>query len=355
MRAMERRSPPHPSARVLFRCDASSALGLGHLSRSLVLAAALAQRGARCLFACRRLAPDLTSLPRDRGHELEILPGPTGDDLRLPESDLEATVRAAAALRADWAVVDSYGASSEYLEALSRSVRVCALDDLADRDLSTASLVVNPTPGAGGWPYRCRPEALLAGPTYALLAPVFARTRAAPREPREATSPHRVLVTLGGGDDGRATEIAAQQVLAAIPGAKVRAVLGPASQPAAQERVRRLAVETLGPATPEGMALRMSWADLAVATPSTTAWELSCVGVPSVLWVAADNQRRIAEFLRAQRLCAVVERPEDVAGAIRSGPFDAAGGARWRALCDGEGARRVAERMLLSAGSSEGA
>ena len=41
--------------KVLFRLDASDQIGMGHLSRCLVLADALQQEGAEITFACRQL------------------------------------------------------------------------------------------------------------------------------------------------------------------------------------------------------------------------------------------------------------------------------------------------------------
>ena len=60
---------------VVFRADASVALGSGHVMRCLALADALQLRAATCHFICREQTGHLLELIRQRGHRVHALPG----------------------------------------------------------------------------------------------------------------------------------------------------------------------------------------------------------------------------------------------------------------------------------------
>ncbi|MEB3735155.1 glycosyltransferase [Halopseudomonas pachastrellae] len=103
------------------------------------------------------------------------------------------------------------------------------------------------------------------------------------------------------------------------------------------------------------MASLMAQADLAIGAAGATAWERCCLGLPTLMAVLADNQRLVAEGLRAagavQLLPAVnslaaslpdlleelVADPEQLRQMSR----------RAAALVDGGGARRVVETMEM--------
>ncbi len=51
---------------------------------------------------------------------------------------------------------------------------------------------------------------------------------------------------------------------------------------------------------PPDIAGLMLEADLAVASASTSFWELACLGVPALLVVTADNQRAVARAARTR-------------------------------------------------------
>ena len=56
----------------------------------------------------------------------------------------------------------------------------------------------------------------------------------------------------------------------------------------------------------------MAWADVAVAAGGSTNWELSFMGLPSIILVLADNQRAIAEKLGSMKITINLGCYEDV-------------------------------------------
>ena len=119
-------------APVLFRVDAAPRVGWEHLSRCLVLAAAL-QRRRRPAFFLSQLEPGSLGLTVKRGgNEWIDADAPAG----TPE-DLEEMVREVRRIRPAAVVVDSPDVKEEYLAELRRmGVLVVSIDSTAGHALS---------------------------------------------------------------------------------------------------------------------------------------------------------------------------------------------------------------------------
>lgn len=59
--------------KIVFRADASSEIGSGHVMRCLALAEELRQRGHTTVFFCRRLPGDMVSFIKSKGISVEML------------------------------------------------------------------------------------------------------------------------------------------------------------------------------------------------------------------------------------------------------------------------------------------
>lgn len=354
--------------KVVFRADASQAIGTGHVMRCLALADSLAAGGARCTFVMRALAGHLGEHVATRGHEVALLPAPAVERAPAtaadphevwlecdPEQDAVETI-AALGDGADWLAIDHYALDAIWQRQVRPYVkRIAVIDDLADRPhdcdlLIDQNLQGAPDRYAGLVPVAC--EQLL-GPRFALLRPEFAATRPA----RDANAPgNRVLVFLGGVDAPNATE-PALAALAAVrtPGLAADVVIGSSNPRGAALRQWCAAHGWITVHDGDSdLAALMAIADVAIGAGGTTAWERCALQLPSVLVEIAANQRpgclalaregaalfagRVDDGL-TDRLAAMLKTLLDDEG-LRAHIAERAG-----KLVDGRGAVRVATRF----------
>ncbi|MFG0313962.1 MAG: hypothetical protein ACF8LL_07235, partial [Phycisphaerales bacterium] len=239
-----------------------------------------------------------------------------------------------------WMVVDTYAATSDDLERLASTTRVAVIDDLADRDLRSASLVINPAASSADVRYEVDPRGLLTGSEYALVQSRIARARDEVIGLRQFPKvPSKVAVALGGYD----TEQQAPSVIEALLDWDLDVRV--AGDVGIQQRE---GVEWLGMIGPADLVRLIEWSDLFVATPSTVAWELATVGAPAILQQTVANQSLIAAWFREAGV-PVVQRASEIGSVFTSLQASRAReelSARMAAICDGGGAERVAIRML---------
>ena len=335
--------------RAVFRCDASPAIGGGHVMRCLSLARALRDRGWLCLFAVSGETP--ATLPR-------LTAATDGLMVLSPQSAADEADAIAARLDgpADLLVVDHYQRDAGFERACRGwAHRILVIDDLANRR-HDADVLVDPTCGRNAWDYdglvprHCR---ILAGSDYALLRPEFAAARPDAVERRQRTTEmKRILVAFGAGEVGDATRLALRAI--AMSGLDVAAdvVMGAASKGlaavqadvAAMPQAIRLHVDT------GDLAGLMSDADLAIGAGGGLSWERCCLGLPTVVLETASNQRAVIAAL-AERHAVValgtaasvaVEGLADALRELANDPRLRRDMARAAAdLCDGQGVARV--------------
>lgn len=232
-------------------------------------------------------------------------------------------------------VVDSYIQRADDRQRFAGSRRV-AVDDLS-RDLDVDLLVA---PGGTTAQTSAR-RRVVTGLDYALLDPGLAGLAVA----ASGGTVNRVLVTTGAMRGQAASRALATALVAALPTAQVRMVVGPwdgADPPAGVVPVT----------TRDGLARELVAADLVVTAGGVTLLEALALGRPTVAVCTADNQRLQLDLVAAAGAALVCDIDEAVAAAValaedverRRGLAAAA-----RAAVDGRGAQRVAqaiERLL---------
>jgi spore coat polysaccharide biosynthesis predicted glycosyltransferase SpsG/L-amino acid N-acyltransferase YncA len=235
---------------------------------------------------------------------------------------------------------------------------ILAIDDLADRSHDVDILVdQNYFPAESDRYASLVPDSceLLLGPRYALLPPRFVQDYVTPPT---FHSPPRVLVYFGAADQTGATA----RTLRAIVDAdlEITAVFGPwisdASEAAGIASTARNVV-----CLPSGSGFHrlLATTDMAIGAGGVTTWERCYFGLPTVVMAVAENQESGARILGDAGVILYLGRSPDVTERTIRAAIDTLIASRSltsrlrtasRALVDGLGAERVANRMLGSRG-----
>ena len=99
------------------------------------------------------------------------------------------------------------------------------------------------------------------------------------------------------------------------------------------------------------MAQLMADSDLAIGAAGTTSWERCCLGLPTVLLVLAENQRKIAEALSEAGAVRLVDASKPKSHLLIASeylrPLSLSGMSQAAAaITDGLGAARVTETLM---------
>jgi len=141
---------------IVFRVDASSDVGFGHLSRCVNLTEVLRSRGNDVLFICRNDESKSFNVLEDRLFETIILPRDRASSQISQEADADETIEALDGLRPSWLVVDSYKLDDKFEQKLRGYVeKIAVIEDLADRKHNYDLFIDN------NYKYRSQGEACL--------------------------------------------------------------------------------------------------------------------------------------------------------------------------------------------------
>jgi UDP-2,4-diacetamido-2,4,6-trideoxy-beta-L-altropyranose hydrolase len=338
---------------LVIRADASIAAGTGHVMRCLALAQEWQDRDGRAAFVVAEATQAIRERVAAEGFDVLSTAIPAGTT-----DDSARTIALAQELGAHWVVVDGYQFGAEYQHALkSAGLTLLFLDDYGHSKQYDADLVLNQNLSANSMLYSSRESgtSLLLGLRYCLLRREFMSWRDWERE--ITPSGRRVLVTMGGSDPKNLTgnviealsrvEIEDLEAVVVIGGSNPRADALEDSPPLAAKNISVRRDVT-------NIAELMAWADVAVSSAGSTCWELCLLGLPSLLYDAAENQKPIAHQL-SQRGCAIHlgcsgDFDSDVLvlqleSLLRSTEIRQVMSLRCRELVDGKGAQRVTSIM----------
>ncbi len=280
-----------------IRADGNEKIGMGHVMRCLTIAEALRERGEDVLFLTADDKP--VKLIEDRGFAVKIL-FTYYDEMEVELPQLMALFMGTTGgegVELPRILVDSYFVTEFYLKNLRLSATVILMDD-EKRAVYPCDGLVNyniygKTLGyEQDYPADTR---LFLGCEYMPLRKQFRNTEYEVRERVE-----HILVTTGGGDSCHMALTLAERVVK-LPKEKAQdlvwhIVCGPYCLDTDRlemlaEKNRRLQIHK----NVTDMSEIMKKCDIAVSAAGSTLYELCSVGVPTVGFYFAENQRRNME------------------------------------------------------------
>jgi len=305
---------------IVVRADASTFMGIGHVMRCLTLANALSEAGNNIHFVCREHQGHLGEKILAAGHALYLLPPPPTSIKTKPDpalspphqqwlgvswkTDAKQTKEAIGDLIVDWLIVDHYALDARW-ESLIRSVakRILVIDDLADRkhdcdELLDQTINQPETIYSGLVPNHCQ---LLVGSAYALLRSDFTTLRSKSLARRTEPSLKHLTIVFGGGDQSKHIIDALKSIQKSVIAKNVNITVVMAEDSRHYNQVNALSeklpfeIEVLSYV--DDMAQLMFKTDLVIGAAGGASLERCCLGVPTLLFLLAENQQANAQAL----------------------------------------------------------
>jgi UDP-2,4-diacetamido-2,4,6-trideoxy-beta-L-altropyranose hydrolase len=337
---------------LLVRADSGTAIGIGHVMRTLALAQAWQSAGGSVMFLKAPGDPAADDRLRSEGMEVaHVRSTIAGDD------DAAETIMHARRRDARWIVVDGYQFPGSFpVQLREAGFRVLHVDDAMLHEEYCADIVLDQNIYASEAMYQRRAPhtQLLLGTSYTMLRREFLES-GPPAEREKSGKPH-VLVTLGGSDPENITRAVVDALQQIEPECCTATVVVGGANPHLAELDAMVSrspnIELCANVT--DMPELMRKADMAISGGGSTMWELCYMGVPSIAIELAENQRMIVNTLD-KRSAALGLRWQDVIeiaplvssidrllsdAALRQSLRDTA-----REIIDGKGTTRIIEAM----------
>ncbi|MBI4665330.1 MAG: hypothetical protein HY751_02840 [Nitrospinae bacterium] len=336
---------------ILFRLNADPATGYGHLYRCMALELALSGLGYGFAYLVNHDGSGVSEKIMGGGRRVaRLLKDAT------PSDEVACLEGLADELKPVGIVVDLLHSQEDFMEAAGRCCSVVlAIDDVYGNNRN-AHIVVNAGLGADRARYANMKAELLLGPEYLLIRPQYAiRREAAP-----AKDPSRVFISFGGSDPHKITPRVID-ALNMVEHAGLKATVavgngyGDLKGLSARLDLAGYPFELLSGV--DDLSLEMAESALAVCSVGNTAWELACVGTPSILVTFFEGQERFADGLAREGMAIYFSRSPEfngaelarlVEGLLKDPARLSVMASSALRVVDGLGAKRVAEILHLA-------
>ncbi|MFO1444443.1 UDP-2,4-diacetamido-2,4,6-trideoxy-beta-L-altropyranose hydrolase [Bacillus sp. Bva_UNVM-123] len=274
---------------IIFRVDASTEIGTGHVMRCITLAHFLKEKGAEISFICTEVSGNLIEYIREK--EFNVYPILEFSDFI---EDAELTIAILQKNKVDLVIVDHYKIDARWERAIKESInqiKLLIVDDLANREHDCDVLLDQnyfkefENRYNALVPVHCKK---LLGPKYLLLRPEFYKTS---KVENDLTERMDILIFYGGSDPTNET-MKALKALDYIDTSKlnIHVVVGLSNvnhqhiEKICQKNNYHFYIQI------DYLAQLMARADLALGAGGVTMWERCFLGLPSIVTIVADNQ-----------------------------------------------------------------
>jgi UDP-2,4-diacetamido-2,4,6-trideoxy-beta-L-altropyranose hydrolase len=273
--------------RIVIRADASSSIGIGHVMRTLALAAAFRNAGHYIAYASRTGVGELAQALVE-GHGFDFIEVPAAN-----EDDALAIL----AHRADLVIVDHYGLGAEWWAPVGASSRLVVIDDWGRDGIGDyAHAIINHNIGAEELVYTGSALKLL-GSRFAMLRPALLELEVSAWGRR----PGSVLMSMGGSDILAVTPPILRALLQATELTEAHVVVGPGFPAPCVAEIEAIATgdsRVVLHHRPSNLTDLLRLCAVYIGTASSAIYEAAYLQTPLVVFTVADNQERIAASLR---------------------------------------------------------
>lgn len=286
---------------IIFRADATSTMGTGHVMRCLAIALRATQLRCNVYFVGYTNVPWIKEriVKNFKNYYFikrapEICESATCilQDLNKANFNFD--------LNGSWIVLDGYHFSNDSQKLLrSIGVKIVVIDDFAHLNEYTCDILLNQNIGADELDYQGYIGVKLIGLKYALLRPEFRYGRKyKSRNINKKTLFKSVLISLGGGDFLDILQYIVS-ILSDISCKNVKFYILCGNMP--REKVFNVVGSAVAKFTifenVNNMRALFNEVDLCITAGGSTCWELACCGVPFLTIQIAENQKYVCRIL----------------------------------------------------------
>lgn len=314
-------------AEIVFRVDASTTIGTGHIMRCLTLAKQLKQNineKRNISFICRHILPSLHQQIIESGYHFYLLENNKENKIEknndhqswlgvTSQQDAEETIAILQDKAIDWIIVDHYAIDDKWEKKVKTYVKkIMIIDDLANRP-HDCDLLLDQTYGRSLNDYKnllpiC--SILLSGADYTLLRKEFILEKNSIIKHRKNINFNHItaLIMFGGTDPDNLTKLCIEKIKNVATIHKIVIIISDSTNNkneiiAQYRKNKKIDIHI----SPKNIAEIMLNADIAIGAAGTSSWERCAVGLPAVVIIQAENQRLIAENLQRQGVITYLE------------------------------------------------
>lgn len=271
---------------IAIRADGNSSIGSGHVMRCLSIAKAIKKAGEDCSFITADTA--MQKVINENGFTVYSL----STDYQNMEEETESLLLVLKDIHAKIILIDSYYATVEYVEEVSKHIKVAMMDDYG-KDKFAASLVINYNMYASEEEYKelygNSNTKFCLGPRFAPLRDEF--TNLPEKEINEKVE--NVLILTGGADPEHVALKLTDEIAKSDVNIHFNIVAGALSEDI--EKLRKVEASDARISVfvnVKNMNELMMDADVAVTAAGSTVYELCACKTPMIVYACADNQKK---------------------------------------------------------------
>ena len=305
---------------IAIRVDGNAETGVGHVLRCITLADKLIDYNIKCTFFVRNISKSLFAILDEKFEvilldRIDIMFSAIDEYSRWlgvnQRFDAEEFIAMAQPGNFNGVVVDHYGLGHHWERAVQDNFRfILVLDDLANRE-HICNLLVDQSIGRKASCYSSLvPQicTLLVGPKYALLRDEFSADFSGFKKQFD------ILINFGGADKNNYTEhvLITLAMHANMHKHSIKIIIG-SDYPytfGLERRVEELGLKCKLVENPNNVAREISECRIAIGAGGVSLLERSALGVPSIVYAIADNQKHISAEYERQGLGAVIRKGE---------------------------------------------